>query len=236
MPPMDEVRQLNQLQRIDLERQVLDEELADIKRRLGDEGDLPKIRGQLARIEAALDDRSTKRRAAEGSVSDLSAKVDGLDKRLYGGSVTNVKELEALREGREFSATRRSEQEDRLLEVMVEIEDLEGARERHVQAIDRLTNARREDAAEMARRQTDLSAQLADLTGEREDARQGLSASLLARYEALRKSRGGRAIATLDGRVCGACRVELPVGELSRAKLGQEVVQCSSCRRIIFAG
>lgn len=233
---MDDLQRLKELQDADLEAQAVEEELTEARRKLSDEGDLPKIKNQLARLEAGLEDRSARHRSAEREIDRLVGIVKDLDRRLYDGSVTTPRELDAMREQREFAGSQRSESEDSLLELMVEIEDYERARGRHIQAIDRLSSAREKEIADLTEAVTRLEASLAELTSLRQEYTQGLPAILLARYESLRRSRGGRAVAGLDGRVCAVCRVELPVGDLARAKSGHEVVQCNSCRRIVYAG
>ena len=233
---MEELRILSELQDVDIELQTLEEALSEAKRKLSDEGDLPKIKAQLVKIDAVLENRSVKHRSEERKIEEMVATVKGIDKRLYDGSVTNIKEVEALGEQREFASSQRAESEDVLLELMVEIDDFQKARDRHVNAIERLTGAREREIAELKASEPDLLSEIANLKSIRSGQASQIPPTLLARYETLRKSKGGRAVATLDGHLCSVCRVELPVGDQGRAKTGQEVVQCNSCRRIIFAG
>lgn len=233
---MDDLTRLNDLQGVDLHLQSAREELAEVKRRLTDEGDLPKIRYQLERIETVLDDRSTKGRSAEREMERLAGVVSNLERRLYDGSVTNQREFDALSDQRDHAAAERGQAEEGLLELMVEMDDLQGARERHLVAIEKMTRLREDEESMLQVRESELSRDIADMEEVRRRSAADLPAGLLARYEALKKSRGGRAVASLDGRVCGVCRVELPTGDLARARAGQELVQCNSCRRIIFTG
>ncbi len=233
---MDDLSRLNDLQGVDLHLQSSREELAEVKRKLSDEGDLPKIRSQLQRIETVLEDRSAKGRSAEREMERLSGVVNGLERRLYDGSVTNQREFDALSDQRDHAAAERGQAEEGLLELMVEMDDLQGARERHLVAIERMTRLRADEVSNLEVREYELSLDIADMEEVRERSAADLPAGLLARYEALRKSRGGQAVASLDGRVCGVCRVELPTGDLARARAGQDLVQCNSCRRIIFTG
>lgn len=233
---MDDLTRLNDLQGVDLHLQSAREELAEVKRRLTDEGDLPKIRYQLERIETVLEDRSTKGRSAEREMERLAGVVSNLERRLYDGSVTNQREFDALSDQRDHAAAERGQAEEGLLELMVEMDDLQGARERHLVAIEKMTRLREDEESMLQVRESELSRDIADTEEVRRRSAADLPAGLLARYEALKKSRGGRAVASLDGRVCGVCRVELPTGDLARARAGQELVQCNSCRRIIFTG
>lgn len=233
---MEDLRTLNQLQEIDLRYQAIEAELAEIRQQLSDDGDLPKIKSQLQRIENALADQSLKRRTAERKLGQLSETVQDLDRRLYDGSVSNIRELDAMRDQREFSATQLREVEEELLGLMVDSEKFEESRDRHLNAIHRLSRSREETSARLIAKDADLSKALVDLSALRRDCSSGLRPTLLARYEALRKTRGGRALANLEGRICAVCRVELPTGDLAKAKSGHDMVQCNSCRRIIYVG
>ena len=138
---MEDLRTLNQLQEIDLRYQAIEAELVEIRQKLSDDGDLPKIKSQLQRIENALADQSLKRRTAERKLGQLSETVQDLDRRLYDGSVSNIRELDAMRDQREFSATQLQEVEEELLGLMVDTEDFEGSRDRHLNAIHRLSRS-----------------------------------------------------------------------------------------------
>jgi len=56
----------------------------------------------------------------------------------------------------------------------------------------------------------------------------------LALYTRILGSREGVATAELDGRICQACYMEIPVNLVVRVQRGTELVQCPSCDRILF--
>lgn len=56
----------------------------------------------------------------------------------------------------------------------------------------------------------------------------------LALYNRILGSREGVATAELDGRICQACYMEIPVNLVVRVQRGSELVQCPSCDRILF--
>ena len=233
---MSDLSRLSDLQDVDLEIQSLSGDLAEVGRQLADEGEMPKLMNRLERIEAALADRSSKARSGEREVERLALEAGELERRLYDGSVTNQREFEALGEQRDFAAAERGRAEEGLLEVMVEIEDLEGSAGRHRDAIARLTRSRERQVADLTTREAELTERIAGLKAERERRCVGIPPVLMARYDSLRRLRGGRALAPLEGSMCGACRVEQPRGNLSRARAGVHLVECNSCRRILLAG
>ena len=59
--------------------------------------------------------------------------------------------------------------------------------------------------------------------------------NVMAVYEAVRRIRGGQGAALVDRRgLCQGCRLVIPNAELSRARSGDGIVQCSSCSRILI--
>ena len=56
----------------------------------------------------------------------------------------------------------------------------------------------------------------------------------MALYTKILASREGVATAELDGRICQACYMEIPVNLVVRVQRGTELVQCPSCDRILF--
>ena len=62
-----------------------------------------------------------------------------------------------------------------------------------------------------------------------------MPSSLLPLYESLRRSKSGRAMALVERGTCQGCRLSLTTQETQRARSGQQIVQCSSCGRILYA-
>ncbi len=63
-----------------------------------------------------------------------------------------------------------------------------------------------------------------------------LDARTLDLYDRLLSARGGEAMAQLDGGVCQACYIQVPPNLVVRLARGKEVIQCSSCDRILYLG
>ena len=58
----------------------------------------------------------------------------------------------------------------------------------------------------------------------------------LNRYEGLRRSKGGQAVAKVMRGLCQACRMSLPSQQLQRVRNGRQVVLCNNCGRILLPG
>jgi len=75
----------------------------------------------------------------------------------------------------------------------------------------------------------------AKLAAERAKRMKGdLPPEVLSDYERLLRSRGGVALAQLDGRQCQACFMDMPTNMTVRVARGSELVRCPSCDRILY--
>jgi len=62
-----------------------------------------------------------------------------------------------------------------------------------------------------------------------------ISPSLLKQYEQVRRARRGVGMASIKGKSCGGCSVQLPIFVIQQARKGQGVTRCPSCGRILWA-
>ena len=230
------VKQLYDLQLLDWEIQKREEALADIRARLADDSRRAAARRQRDAIAARIESHATPRRQAERDIQDIERRIAEIDARLYDGSVTNPRELEAYQEERATLSDNQSEREDALLELMVQIEDAEESLEQAADIFERVNAEREAEIADLQSGGQALSDQLPQL----HDRRASLSAEYppiaLSVYESVRQLRGGQGAALVDRRgLCQGCRLVIPTNELQRVRAGQELVQCGSCSRILIA-
>lgn len=178
----------------------------------------------------------------DGQVAKLESEVDTVRQRedrdrglLISGSVSDSKQLADLQHELGTLERRQASLEDTLLEVMERREQLSAEQTAEQAALDRLDTdlsaarqARDEVLAEVEQAQAERAARRAELAA-------GLDGALLELYERQRRASGIGAGRLLGGK-CGACRIELDRGELSRisAAAEDEVLQCSECRAILL--
>ncbi|MEG3594434.1 MAG: C4-type zinc ribbon domain-containing protein [Chloroflexota bacterium] len=231
---MNDMQSIFDLQMADLHISDIQSEIADITVKLSSDGDLLTINSRLEKINEALDIKESDKKSKERVISDLENKITELQGLLYDGVITNEKELQALEEQKVYATGELSSKEDDLLELMIEIEKLVDSRDKHRFAVDKLMEKKSSDLIHLSAKQKDLTATLDKKQSERETLVCNIPPDILALYEKLKKNKSGQAVSKLEGRLCGVCRVELPVKELQDAKAGVRLVQCNSCRRIIY--
>ena len=184
-------------------------------------------------VEIQIDDIDRDIRKLEGEVDAVRQREDRDRTLLQSGSV-GAKQLTELEHELGSLVRRQGLLEDELLEVMEQREALQAdhdhAGAQLSQAEEELIDAkrRRDDAvADLDKAQERCAADRERLAGE-------FPADFLAVYEKQR-TLGGPGAALLQARRCGACRIEIDRGEISRiqATAPDVVVRCPECSAIM---
>jgi predicted nucleic acid-binding Zn-ribbon protein len=230
-------------QRSLLEVAELDAELSRIAHRAGH---LPE-RQDIERMQTdqvAADDRLRALRIAledlDAQISRFELEIDAVrqredrDRSLL-RSVADAKQLSDLQHELDTLQRRQSSLEDSLLEVMEHREQLQSQQTAEAAAIETLQ-------ADLAAAQQALDGALDDIdqnrrvhATRRDELTAALDPELIALYERQRAG-GGPGAGPLLGRRCGACRIEIDRGELSRIASAAEddVLRCPECGAILL--
>ena len=227
-------KRLYDLQELDWELSADEASLKEVRARLEDESEINAARARLQKLTAELDKRAPLRRNLESSLARLEERLQVAEQRLYGGAVTNPRELSASEEERRLLQEQRGAEEDRMLDVMVEIEELQSSRDATQELLGRLETDREAEYADLLQRQDALVVRIDELQRGRQRITPEIPVAMLSIYESLLKTRGGHAVAKVERGLCQGCRLALPTMENQRAKSSQGIVQCSSCRRILY--
>ncbi len=197
--------------------------------------ELSRLETRVAEVDAARHELQRAQQRLEDEISTISAKATQHDKTLYGGTIGNPRELQALQD--EIAALKRrvGQLEDQELELMEQIEPLDRdldalARERR--SIDERAEQLR---AQIAEDEVAIDAELRTVQAERDALVGSVDADLLAEYAELRTRAGGVAIARLVGGSCGGCHLALSAVEVDRIKKlpPEEPVHCEECGRLL---
>jgi predicted nucleic acid-binding Zn-ribbon protein len=233
---MSRVSSLHRLQGIDLSVDRARSRLAEVEKLLG-------VSDAVREARAAHEQAGARLHAAQAAVKDAElaaetqrAKLENAERALYGGGVHNPKELQGLQADAESLRRHLVSLEDRLLEVMVGLEDREAQARRAADELSRAEAALISEQASLAGERSQLVARLSALEVEREAALAGVAEKDLALYARLRESMGGMALATLQDGSCGACGVGISAAEQQTVRNSSELFRCPQCGRILYAG
>jgi uncharacterized protein len=189
---------------------------------------------RLAALQIAIEDLDAQVAKFESEIEAVRQREDRDRTLLQAGSI-DAKQLTDLQHELETLQRRQGSLEDSLLEVMERREELAGEQAGELRKIDELQSTLT-DAQKAADEATAGIDQLRRQNASRRDELiSHLDANLVALYERQRV-RGGAGAGLLQGRRCGACRIEIDKGELARisAAAEDEVLRCPECGAILL--
>lgn len=192
-------------------------------------------RRELRETEEAMRASRGRLRELELDLDQISSKIASTEEMLYGGQVTNPKELAGLDQELHYLRRRRSEVEDETLVSMDEVEQREAqfeTAERHFEAAEQRWQTTQNELRQEAE---GLRSRLAALEAERKTKLSSVSREDLSTYENARRQTAGPAVVLLEGGICQGCRVALPTSLVQQVRRGQDLVYCGSCHRILYS-
>lgn len=228
------VRQLYELQELDLEIAQVQNRVASIDGELGDRSALEVMKSDLDEQGTSLRDFQRQRRTEELEAESVRQKVTDIEGKLYGGSVKSVRELESGQKEVLFIKEQLGKLDDQLLETMMVLDEGQSNLKSLEGALAHAEDDWQTRQTELSRERQTLEATLASLQARRQDFVSRVGQRDLGLYEGLRSSKAGEAIAKVERGLCRGCRMALPTHQLQRARLGRETVLCNSCGRILF--
>ena len=230
-------RSLLELAELDAERSRLDhraKHLPEQQQLEGAQSAHREANDRLAAVQIALED-------LDAQVAKFESEIDAVrqrgnrDRSMLEAGTVDAKQLTELQHELGTLERRQSSLEDSLLEVMERREELQSQQAGELVEIDdlqsKLTDAQRacdEKRAEIDQLRHQSNSRRDELVAE-------LDTDLVALYERQR-SHGGPGAGMLQGRRCGACRIEIDKGELARisAAAEDEVLRCPECGAILL--
>ncbi len=173
----------------------------------------------------------------EVEVQDVAAKAQEAEDKLYSGTITSPKELGSQQEEVRLLRQRQAGLEEREMELLEEIDGLEGEMAQNRSARERSDAEAAEIREAIRKAEGEIDAELARLAEQRAPWVQQIPPAVLEEYDRLRAKPklGGRVAAQLgDGR-CDGCGIKLPVLEYKRMREQPDdaVIRCVSCGRVL---
>jgi predicted nucleic acid-binding Zn-ribbon protein len=124
--------------------------------------------------------------------------------------------------------------EDRILEFYQQIETADATLKEQKSTVDSLKKESEEDAALWKRDEAEYRAELATFQARRDQFAKTLPPGPLSTYERMLRLRDGKAVVPSEGKSCGGCQMAITPNDFARLRLGNELVYCRSCERILY--
>jgi len=228
----------------DLERlialQKLDSAAEEVRRRLAEEPErtraldakLDAVRQRLAGAKERLAESQNARRNQEKEVAVHQGRLSKFREQAM--AVKTNQEYHAIQKEIGFAQAEIKTIEDRILEQMLEADDLAALVKRTEAELAAEQKATDADRKTMAAEMAGLQASLERIAGERGTLVNAINPQLLATFELVSRRRNGVAVAEARGGICTICHVRLRPQVFNTILKNDEIVQCDSCQRILY--
>jgi predicted nucleic acid-binding Zn-ribbon protein len=233
---MSESFKLYRLQQIDSEIDKSFSRIKEIDRLLADDQEIRRSQLILDRAKKEQFEAEKRLRLAEQNVKEQQIKIERSQAALYGGKVTNPKELQDLQLESESLKNFLNTLEDQQLEAMLAMDEAEAS---FIEASEELAATESKVAEYKASLSVEKSVLLSEIErqqNERKAAAANIDPGEIRIYENLRKQKNGIAVARVLEKTCGACGSTLSATIFSAAQVPTKFTRCTTCGRILYAG
>jgi predicted nucleic acid-binding Zn-ribbon protein len=198
-------------------------------------GELRTQQSTRADVQGQRDTAYAEERRLDDEARSIGEHVADVDKRLYSGTVSSPRELQAMQADIEMLRRQQSDVEDQELEVMEQREALDRVLAGLDQSIGELDARASELRNAIAAAEAEIDAEIATEIAARSDAASPLPEALVRDYERRRAQNRGAGAARLVGTTCQACHLTIPSTEAERIRraAGAEVAYCDNCGAIL---
>lgn len=227
-----DLERLIALEKVDREVARLTDEIAALPIRVA------AIEAKLAEHKAAVEKAKSQIKNNESSRRQLDSDIKGFQEKIakYRSQSSSVKtndEYRALMHEVEFSEKQISGCEDKILELMISLENDE-------KSLKQAEAELKAESADVEREKNDARVRtaedeklLAGLREQRAELRTGVNDSALAHYDRVMRQRKS-AISEARGQKCLACFVMIRPQTWQDIRTNEQIVTCSSCGRILY--
>ncbi len=221
------------LQQLDTELRTLSEKLSQIPSRVNDlKKTAAAIKAELDQAKVDIIEHKKQYKLCEVDLKGTEEKVAGYSVQLY--SAKTNEQYKAFLKEIEGQKKQKNSIEDRMIVLMEETE-----------ALDRKVRANEKESAELdsettrkvemlENEQKELEAAITVRKQQRETTAAAIPAELLKRYERVRASKGGIAVATVRKERCSGCLSPIPAQRILEVDRQDHLYLCEACGRILI--
>ncbi len=210
------------------------------------QSELQEIPQEKQKIKAELQSHQASLHALEQSVKDLQLKQKNKEGELaqkeneikkFEGQLSQVKTNKEYGSIKQEIASLQADNsliEEEIIKLMDAVEA--AARELKTEKVrlEQVAKEYQKKEQEVAAKETALKAECENLKKEREALVGGLPNAIALMYSQIANHKQGIVLAPIQAGVCGACKLSLRAQVINDVQIGQKVVTCDNCSRILY--
>lgn len=197
---------------------------------------IAKKQNELEKLEAQQKEIEKNARKCNMKEKDLDEKIKAVEEKLYGGKVSNPKELASLEKQLSDLKSEKQKTVEDYIENSVHLEELQEKISSYEKELQENQEYYSSLHSEFRTLKEDCHKKLNSIAADYNKVKTETDSKFLKEYNRLHERFGGSTIARLnrDGR-CGGCHVTVPSILQEEAVKSSSLVKCESCGRILFS-
>jgi len=221
------------LQQLDTELRTLGDKLNQIPSRVDDlKGAAAAIRAELDQAKVDITEHKKQYKLAEVELKAAEEKIAGYSVQLY--SAKTNEQYKAFLKEIDCQKKLKNGIEDRMIVLMEETEALDRkVKENEKKSVELEAETARK-VQMLENEQKELEAAITTRREQRETTSAAVPPDLLKRYERVRASKGGIAVATVRKERCSGCLSPIPAQRILEVDRQDRLYLCEACGRILI--
>ncbi len=187
---------------------------------------------KLQEVTGALSTDRLEKKDAELQLQEKQEKLKVLQDRMM--AIKTNKEYDALVSEIDQIKESISDLETRTLELMGEIEKYEKELDDLKAQTASITDINSGQLKSLQEQIDSVGSKILSKEKDRLDLVSKVNKRVIATYDRIRKGKGGAAVVAVKKRACGACYKALPPQRIQEIKLGERIITCDSCGRMLI--
>ncbi|MEO0004553.1 MAG: hypothetical protein ABIK47_02395 [candidate division WOR-3 bacterium] len=224
---------LRALQEIDTELKNLQERLADLPRRVEElKKAVTNAQVELEVKKKALPEQRKRYKLAEVELHATEEKIATYSVQLY--SAKTNEQYKAFIKEIETQKKLKDEIEEKMIALMEEIDKLEKEIKELEKSVAEIEKETQSKLQVLEAEREELVKAISEREKRREDVARLLPPDILRRYERIRASKGGLAVATTENERCSGCLSPIPPQRILEIERQNRLYLCEACGRILL--
>lgn len=227
---------LYNLQKIDDKIGIIVDRIEIIDQTINNQDEINSARSRIDEILKAIQKEQIEFEKIETKSNSILTKMKLSEKDLFGGKISNSKELQSLEAELRSLKNMSSQLEDALFSHLATIDALELKHQAAIMELDALIKEKEKESIILKEEKNVLNGNLQTLQVEREPIQALIKSDLLEMYDKLRKTKNNLAVVVLQENSCSACGNSITPAEMQKAKSAVDEYYCQVCKRFLYYG
>ncbi|KPK27401.1 MAG: hypothetical protein AMJ61_05860 [Desulfobacterales bacterium SG8_35_2] len=229
----EEIKQLTELQIIDLEIAKFDAEINAQKAELSKkEKAFNERQALIEELKAKIEAAETQRRELEAELADGLSSIKERQSKMM--QVQTNREYQSLLKEIEDGKKSIKDKEEEIVRVMEAADANTKILAEQESLIKEEKKALAEESAQVKKHAGEVEGKKAKIVGKRDSMAKNIKQAALRKYDMLRTRRNGKAVVGVVNGICQGCFMSIPPQHFNDILKGDRILTCPTCQRILF--